>query len=83
MKVKFEIKSDENSIYPLFTIFMEHRGKDQIEMLITRFNLQQLELPNKNPVAQKSDIPITDGILSMSKPNLKKFIAALQLLAKS
>lgn len=83
MKIKFEIKSSENAQYPLFTIFMEKKPKDMVEFLITRFNTRQLLLPNKNPIAEKSDLPINDGILAMDKSNLKKFIAALQLLGKS
>lgn len=83
MKVKFEIKNEENSQYPLFTVFMEHKGKDMIEMLITRFNIRQLSMEDNNTIANKSDVPISDGKISMNKKNLKNFIQALQLLAKS
>jgi len=83
MKIKFEIKSAPNSPNPLFTIFCENKGDDNVELLITKFNVVQLNLPDKNPMALKNEVPINDGLLTMNKANLKKFIAALQLLAKS
>lgn len=82
MKIKFEIKN-KGTLHPLYTIFMEHKREEDVEFLITKFNTQQLVLPDKNPIATQADIPINDGLLSMNKVNLKKFIAALQLLAKS
>lgn len=82
MKIKFEIKSGKSSEHPLYTIFMEHEGEDNIKFLMTRFNLRQLKIGEISSV-EKQDIPISDGSLTMSKPNLKKFISALQLLAKS
>jgi hypothetical protein len=85
MKIKFEIKSNPKSSYSsnLFTIFMENKTDDNVEFLITKFNLRQLSMGDRQVVAEKSDIPINDGLLTMSKINLKKFIAALQLLSKS
>lgn len=44
MKIKFEIKSSPVSVNPLFTIFMENKTAEQVELLITRFNIKQLEL---------------------------------------
>ncbi len=83
MKVKFEVKATEKSTNPVFTIFLEHKGEDMVEFLINRFNMRQLALPNKNLAIEKTDIPITDGILQMNKQSLKKFIAVLQLLLKN
>lgn len=84
MKIKFEVQPNiKVASNPTFTIFMENKTEENIELLITKFNLKQLELPDKNPIMQKSDEPITDGILTMNRPNLKKFIRALQLLDKS
>lgn len=83
LKIKLEIKSSPTSQNPLFTIFMENKTADLVELLITRFNVKQLEFSDKNPVAQKSDVPINDGILTMDKANLKKFIQSLQLLVKN
>lgn len=85
MKIKFEIRSNPKSTSsdPLFTVFMENKNEDNVEFLITKFQLKQMQLHDRNPIAQKSDVPIDDGILVMNKPNLKKFISALQLLVKA
>lgn len=81
MKIKFEIKSSKASDNPLYTIYMEHAALDRIEFLITKLNIHQLEL-GQNAAAQQN-IPLDDGVVIMNRDNLKKFIAALQLLAKS
>lgn len=86
MRIKFEVKTaaNTNSAYnSKFTIVMEHVGEEGVRILITKPTLQEMRLYDKNPAIEKKDIPISDGILTMSKVNLKKFIAALQLLAKN
>ena len=82
MKIKFEVKSSKTSEHPLYTIFMENENADMVKFLLTRFNLRQLKM-GENSMVEKTDVPVSDGVIQMSKDNLKKFIAALQLLYKS
>lgn len=82
MKIKFEIKSSDASVNPLFTIFMEHKGKDIAELFITKFNLRQLKM-GENPGLEPQNTPLNDGRIVMNKEQVKEFIASLQLLVKT
>lgn len=81
MKIKFEIKPTPKS-NPSYTIYLEHKGEDIIELVVNKHTIIQQALDDRN-IMEKSERPITDGILTMDKPNLKKFISSLQLMAKS
>lgn len=82
MKIKFEIKSSDTQVNPLFTIFMEHKGKDIAELFITKFNLRQLTI-GENPSVEQQNTPLNDGRVIMNKDQVKEFIASLQLLVKT
>jgi len=82
MKIKFEIKSAETSSYPLYTVFMEHKGKDSVELFMTKYNFRQLKMGESQTI-ETQDIPINDGKITMNRDNLKEFIEALKLLSKS
>ncbi len=82
MKIKFEIKSSDTQINPLFTIFMEHKGKDVAELFITKFNIRQLKI-GESPGVESQNTPLNDGRVTMNKDQVKEFIASLQLLVKT
>lgn len=81
MKIKFEVKSTPHA-QATYTIFLEQKGEDNLQLLITKFNLRNLKIGEDSNSVQKSDVPINDGLLSMNGANLKGFIGALQLMAK-
>lgn len=82
MKIKFEIKSSNTQINPLFTIFMEHKEKDIAELFITKFNIRQMKI-GENPSMEQQNVPLNDGRVIMNKDQIKEFIASLQLLVKT
>lgn len=82
MKIKFDVKSTKASLHPLYVIYMEQKGEDDVELKITKFNLKQLKFGEQVSM-EEEHIPITDGILRMSKANLKRFIAAATILTKN
>lgn len=83
MKIKFEVKPNPKQVNPNYIIMMEHQGEDNVEFKLTKFELRQAKMFNKNPVMQGSEFPIPEGLMVMSKANIKKFIAVLQLLVKA
>ncbi len=82
MKIKFEIKSSDNQVNPLFTIFLEHKGKDTAEIFITKFNVRQLKMGD-SPTMESQNTPLDDGKIIINKEQVKEFIASLQLLVKT
>lgn len=82
MKIKFEIKTRPTSV-PEFTIFMENKPLENVFFTITRFNMRNMKIgESDNNIVEKQDLPISDGILTMDKVHLKKFIEALKCLLK-
>lgn len=83
MKIKFESKPDKTPLSPsIYTFYLECKDEVTVEILITKPTLKQGTMMNDSPIMQRSEDPISDGVVKMSKKDLKKLIGALQLMIK-
>lgn len=85
MKIKFESKPDPKGPVSLskYNFLVECKDELTVDFTITKPTIKQSLNFEKDRSMEKVEEPIPDGIFHLTKKDLKKLVAALQLIIKS